>query len=341
MYHKDPTAPPTSIDLIRLRSIAKGLIVRGIGAEIIAPVREESMIRGIIPVRPLSALAGLGRYHIVKTSYHFSIELINGYEGPVVSRIVRVVDEKLPERDKRERQRLLRCQAAIRERAHTLVLNNSVNEERWRRIYGQHPPIVQIPNGCPDEIPLCRKNPFRKREKVVLFLGSIAAPRMLEMLNKLANGLVDRARVHVVGLDKTHLYGGDKETMLDSRIVYHGEKTEEETWQYIQHARVGLALATGPHPFDNDITKIFYYLRGGLPVVSEQGVLNNSLIRETGFGTIFAFGDTDDLVAKTIRLLQDPQPTNKQDIMGFMARKHSWSRRVEAYMDLFERIGEE
>jgi len=339
LFHKDPLLPPTGIDLIRLRALAGGLISRSIPTEIIAPVSVESCIGGVIPVMPLERLARPGRYDLIKTSYHFSINLINGYEGPVLSRIVRVVDERFPERDEKDRKNLLECQESIRRRADALILNNTENAERWRAMYGTDVPLFQIPNGCPETIPPPGKSPYGLEDrKIVLFLGSLSAARMVEMLNGLAEALDRSAEVHFVGRNKVTMYGGGEHLRLSSRIVDHGERLEEETWRYVQHAHAGLALATGPHPFDNDITKILSYLRGGLPVVSEQGILNNRLISETGFGAVFRYGDSKDLAERTAKLLLSPPVDRRESVMNLIARKHSWSARVDAYVHLIRSV---
>jgi glycosyltransferase involved in cell wall biosynthesis len=257
--------------------------------------------------------------------------LVEAYDGPIVSRIVRVVDDTLPERDEPFRERLLKCQKLIQERASALILNNTENELRWRSLYGEEPPAVLIPNGCPVEIPEPGQNPFDSNEPAILFLGSLAAPRMIGMMNEAANRLKGLAKFHLVGLNKSGLYGGDDMCSLDKLIVDHGEMPETEVWNYIQHAHIGLALATGPHAFDNDVSKIFNYLRGGLPVLTEDPILTNELVRQTGFGKIFTYGDADDLVAKAQELLDNPLEEKKTAVMRFMVTEHSWEKRVKDY----------
>ena len=281
IFHKDPFAPPAGIDLVRLRAIARGLMARGIETEIISPVEREGLIEDCIPVRKLTALNRTRRYDLLKTSYHDSIRLVEGFRGPVVSRIVRVVDERLPERDEATRQGLLRCQAMIKERASAVALNNKQNRVRWHAMYGDVPPTVLVPTGCPATIPQVPGNHFPDGEPAILFLGSLAAPRMVEMLNLAARRLKRRARIHMVGLNKACMYGADATCTLDRLITDHGELPEPAIWGFISHATAGLALATGPHAFDNDMSKIVSYLRGGLPVLSEEPIVNNDLIRET------------------------------------------------------------
>ena len=337
VFHKSPLQPPAGIDLIRLCSLVKGLRQRRIEAEIVAPVKRQAILAGNLPVLPLDALSESGRYAVAKTSYHSSIELINGYKGPVVSRIVRVVDQKRPRRDELQRRHLLDCQDRIQARTSFLVLNNHINARRWRRLYGCKIPIALIPNGCPAEIGPVRQNPYPPGRKILLFLGSLAAPRMKAILNETADKLAAVAEVHHVGADKTRLYGGSARTVFHPRIRVHGEIASGDIWPYVCHAHAGLALATGPHAFDNDITKVLYYLRGGLPVLTETPILQNDLIRKTGYGRIFVFGDGDDLVQKAIDLMANP-PDGKDRVMAYMARTRSWPRRIEAYAALFKRM---
>jgi glycosyltransferase involved in cell wall biosynthesis len=339
VFHKNPFAPPTGIDLVRLRAISLGFIRKGISAEIIAPIDQEGILEGIVPVRRLEALEEAGRYDIVKTCYHDSILLIERYRGPVVSRIVRVVDHELPERDEPFRERLLRCQAMIRDRASAVILNNAENRERWRSFYGGEMPIALVPTGCPAHIPAQGLNPYKPGERVLLFLGSLAAPRMVHMLNQAARLVRDRVRVHFVGINKACMYGGaEEECALDPLVVDHSELSEEEVWDYIRYASVGLALAAGPHAFDNDVSKILNYLRGGLPVVSEEPILTNELIQQTGFGKVFSHGDVRELVSNTLELVEHPLDEKRDNVMQFMAAEHSWDKRVETYVDLFRQI---
>jgi len=338
VFHKDPFAQPSGIDLVRLRAIAGGLIRRGVPAEIISPGKKEGLLDGLIPVYGLSALSETGRYDLVKTCYHQSILLAQEYSGPVVARIVRVVDRELPERDAQFRTELLQSQDVIRSRAAAVILNNSGNRKRWRALYGDNPPTFLVPTGCSAEIPPEGVNPYQPGERAILFLGSLAAPRMVQILNEAARRLAGTARFHLIGLNKACMYGAKGNCGLDPAVVDHGELPESETWDYIRNAKIGLALATGPHAFDNDVSKILNYLRGGLAVLSEEPILNNDLIRKTGLGRVFRYGDLDGLVSAALDLLENPLNDKREEAMRFVVEKHSWDRRVEAYVNLFRLI---
>jgi len=336
LFHRDPLVMSPGIDLVRLQAISGGLLDRGVETEIVAPVPAEARLAGRIPVRPLSALDGPAGYDLVKTCYHQSIRLLGGFRGPVVSRLVRVVDQRLPERDELFRRELLACQDLVSRRARAVAFNNPENRERWIGRYGREQLIVLTPTGCPAEIPEPGPNPYRTGRPAILFLGSLAAPRMVELLNAAAERLAGRAEVHLLGRNKTALYGGQVE--LSPLIVQHGERPEAETWDFIRFAGLGLALATGPLAFDNDVSKIINYLRGGLPVLSEEPILQNRLVRRTGLGRVFRHGDVDDLVGQALALLERPPLERRGEVMALMAREHAWERRVETYLELFRRI---
>ncbi len=340
VFHKDPSGDPGSIDLIRLRAISSGLLNRGIETDIFAPVSRPSVLDLGIRVYGVDKLKDSKCYDIIKTCYHDSIRLIRSQNGKIVSRIVRVVDKTYPERDERFRSRLLECQDLILEKAHTVVFNNEENRSRWINLYGSRNKTALVPTGCPRSIPNPGVNPYNANKKVILFLGSLAAPRMIAMLNELATRVVDIAEVHVVGLNKAMMYGG-AEMDLNPLIISHGEKRENQTWDYIYHAHIGLALATGIHPFDNDISKIYSYLRGGLPTLSEEPILNNKMILDLAYGSEFEHGDIDSLVFHCRKLSQNAPLAKKTLVMDYMAREHSWDERVDRYIRLFGNILEE
>ncbi len=338
LFHKTPFVSPSGIDQVRLRAISSGLAKLGFETEILAPVLTGGALENGIPVRPVSVLSNSGRYHLIKTSYHGSLKYLDSFDGPVVSRIVRVIDEKLPERDEANRSELIHFQEVIRDRSDVVVVNNEENRQRWIDIYGDKTPVELVPTGCPAVIPSPGASPFNGTRRNILFLGSIAAPRMLYLLNEAARRLEHLADIHLIGLNKVCMYGGDDSCALDSRIKDHGEKPEHELWNYIFHADLGLAFATGLHAFDNDVSKIINYLRGGLPVVSESPIINNELVKKTDFGIIFDHGNVDDMVRACERIISGSFKRRQASVMSFMACEHSWERRSQAYARIFDRL---
>ncbi len=336
LFHKNPYSEATRIDLIRMRQMSAGLRRRGMDVEILAPVACEGALENGIPVRHWSALTEAGRYDLVKTCYHFSVGQAEAFSGPMISRIVRVVDKTYPERDAPCRAELLRAQEIIAGKASAVILNNAENAERWGKFYGHDVPVVLVPTGCPSVIPPAGRNPFAAGERVVIFLGSVASQGMLDMLNAAAGKLAGWAVIHLIGADKSALYGiGGK---LSTKIIQHGELPEPLIWDYLRNADMGLALATGPHLFDNDISKIYNYLRAGLPVLAEDRIITNHLISETGHGKIFRFGDGTDLAATCLEMLDTDYKARSAEVMDHMIRLHSWDERAGRLADLIRSI---
>jgi len=126
--------------------------------------------------------------------------------------------------------------------------------------------------------------------------------------------------------------------MAGERIRVHGEVDEPRVWDFIRHARLGLALAAGPDEFDNDSSKVYAYLRGGLPVVVEHRVLQGELVMEHGMGAVCSFDDSADLVERILEQIRRPAPVNRAAVMEVMARDFSWDRRAETYAALFRQL---
>lgn len=256
----------------------------------------------------------------------------------IVSRIVRVVDSTFPERDNFFRTKLLECQKLISDRAVLVIFNNEENRSRWINFYGGSAQTALVPTGCPLVIPPPVRNPYHTHKKILLFLGSVAAVRILHMLNQLAKHVTDVAEIHLVGLNKAGMYGADSNSELSSLIVNHGQKPEQEIWDYVYHADAGLAFATSPQPFDNDMSKIYSYLRGGLPILSEEPILNNDLVLGLEYGSVFGYGDLTTLISRSRTLLVNPPIQKRGYVMERMSADHSWDRRVDRYIELFNQL---
>jgi glycosyltransferase involved in cell wall biosynthesis len=328
LFHKTPVENPSSIDQVRLQALARGLTRLGARVTIVAPVSRPGSLDESISVLPLQALSGTPGFDVLKVCYHFSMEQIRDYRGLLVCRLVRVVDDRLPERDGSQRERLLAAQMLAAQRADGMIFNNPENAERWRAMYGHAQKIALIPTGCPLEIPVPGPNPFDRKLPVMLFLGSLASSRMIHLINEAAERLHGRIAVHMIGKNKSRLYGG-KFLPLSPLIRDHGEKPEEAVWDYIRYARIGLALAAGPDVFDNDLSKIMSYVRGGLPILCEERIPNVKQALQSGLARTFGFGDAGDLARAAVMMESSPANNADSDVMQSFCSHNSWSRRAE------------
>ncbi|MBI5521388.1 MAG: hypothetical protein HY910_02080 [Desulfarculus sp.] len=333
LFPHDPLARPPGIDLARLLALTGGLRAQGVETDIVAPVGRARRLQGL-PVRPLAALRGAPAYDLVKTCYHQAIFLADGYTGPLVARLVRVVDQRHPTRDRRQREQLLLAQELISQRAQALAFNNPQNQRRWRRLHGPGLPSVLTPTGCPTRLPALGLNPFGQDMPAVVYAGSLASPRQVAILNQVAQGLRGQAQVHLVGRNKSALYGSARR--LSPLVREHGEKPPRLVWDYLRWASAGLALAVGPEPFDNDSSKAAHYLRAGLPLVCEAPILQGPLVRGLGLGKVCPYHDAPGLVEALRGILRDPpSPGRRRAVRAYMARHYAWPMMVRAYVELF------
>ena len=276
-------------------------------------------------------------YDAVKVCYQASIDLVPPHPNLIV-RMCRVVDEHRPKRDDGRRAELMRQQQRISEIASAVAFNDTVNAERWKSLYGKPEQVLIVPTGCPSKIPDPQDNPFPQDKRIVLFCGSITSHRFPNVLNRLAHGLRKvrpDVEVHLVGRDRLVHYAGDSEPLDKSVVHCHDPVDEKEAWQYILHADVGVALAPSGDEFESELSKIYYYLRGGLPAVTESVVPNRGVIEDASHGTIAGYDDPEDLVRKTLEAME--LPARNPDVMQHMVDHHSWVQRAGIYVAAIDR----
>ncbi|MFM8560101.1 MAG: hypothetical protein ACKOC6_10980 [bacterium] len=277
----------------------------------------------------------------IKVCYQASIELVPEHPH-IIARMCRVVDEEFPRRDDHRRAEMLRQQELFAERAAVVSFNDEVNARRWRERYGAHQRILIVPTGCPEWLPKEVSNPYAPGERVVLFMGALTSHRFPGALNGLARRLREAApdvRVHVLGKDSLKHYAGESEPLDLSLVTLHEPVDEERTWDYVLHAGVGVGFAPSEHEFESELSKLYYYLRGGLPIVTESTVPNRTLVAETGHGAIAAYDDLDDFAHRVLEALR--LPARDERVMRHMAEHHSWLARARVYdAVLRERWGE-
>ena len=200
------------------------------------------------------------------------------------------------------------------------------------RRYGKPGRILIVPTGCPETLPEVTDNPFPSDRRIVLFTGSLTSHRFPGVLNALARQLRRErpdVEVHFLGKNSLQHYAGESEPFDPEFVRVHEPVSEEETWRYVLNAHAGLALAPSEHAFESELSKIYYYLRGGLPVVTESSVPNRSVAEELGLGAVARYGDLDDLVGKTLVALS--MTPRQPAIMQHMADRHSWRARAGIY----------
>jgi glycosyltransferase involved in cell wall biosynthesis len=118
---------------------------------------------------------------------------------------------------------------------------------------------------------------------------------------------------------------------LDRRYVkYLGVIPYEGTWDYLHFAHVGVELVKGEKfMHNNESSKVYHYLRAGLPVVSEEGLPNNDLIEKARLGFVVKNSDLELMAQK----IEEAAHSNwdRTYAINYILDNHTWDKRAEIY----------
>ena len=330
VYFADPLAPRTGMDLIRWYELARELRRLGHFVDMISPVAPNSEIAPGFGIRNVANVLDWNVYDVVKTRSHTDILFVPEHQF-IISRIGRVVDQERPSHQWALRDERIRCQGLVHSRAKAVVFTCKENIPRWRNLYSNGPECLVIPTGCPSQIPEPTRNPFQTQRNV-LFCGSLTSSRFVERLNKLGRALEKiNAKLHFLGRNQLDTYRETEEDIDPQWVNSVGCLTEHDTWTYLYHADVGVTFARSTDVYDSDSSKLYYYLRAGLPAISEEHVASSYLLHETGYGAIAAYGDIDHMVQSIAAWIG--RKDKAAQVQDFMVREHSWTVRAGALND--------
>jgi hypothetical protein len=332
-YTKDPFSAKVGMDIIRWFSLSRALAKRNYEVDMITvDGKDEKEIGRNLRIVPIKN-ARWQDYVAVKSCYQKTINFIPEHRL-IISRLARVVDPDETARDKKDAEDLFRWQNMTYENANIILVNDEINRQRLLGIYKRKKDVFLLPTGCPSDFEISPTSPFKKDKPIAVFLGSISNEKIIESLNQIGFFLKKSGWILLVGgVNKTKYYC-DEEKELDKRYCsYVGPLTYEESLSYMHYADVGLSVAPGPHIFENEISKIYYYLRVGLPTVSEERIPNNDLIETTKFGRIFPYSDYRRAAKLVLKVGSSNRKRDLSDsVIKYMLENHSWDVRAK-YLD--------
>jgi hypothetical protein len=284
-------------------------------------------------------------YDVVKTFFHGGFAALSAWGGDdhpfIVSNLGSVVGSTDTEGVYfygSVRDHLWKVQQRIAKKSRIVSLLTKQNADLWRRMHGDTDVLVEVPCGVDSDVPTPSTNPYAAlgiAAPVALFAGNIynrdrqAEVNLFwqERLNRLGRAL-QQCGVRLVAM------GPGQTDRLDPNVVTHAGIIDfREFWNWQWHASVGVVLAQGAIQ-DNESSKIYYYLRTGLPVACESSVPNAWLVSHTGHGTIVEYDgdDVTDLAEATAALAG--RPPNKNGVIPYMIAEHSWDARAAVYAPL-------
>lgn len=279
-------------------------------------------------------------YNVIKTSYHRGFATLSAYGGTRHPFIISHLGSVVGPRDMEGiyfhgpvRRSLYKIQKEIKRYSKYISLLNNNARKLWKGFSpcsGKN--VLIVPGAADRAIPAPARNPYLKTKgKICIFASNffdnvmqpVAHKIIVDKLNQLGKFLLRYdVRLYVLGV-------GDPRRLNKKFVTYLGAVSYEDSWDYLYFAHVGIAISVGKFMHNNESTKIYYYLRTGLPVVIGGIFPNNYLVKEAGLGFIVESGNLE-LMAKKISeaIFKD---WDRAYAVRYILENHTWDKRVEAY----------
>jgi len=350
VYNTERLGIADPVDMARIQLAETAHALARLGYEVDIATAELSLRLGGRPVviadrlrRVPLARVDWTTYDVVETNFHQGWETLASHGGDHHPFIIAKLGSVVGAADMpgiyfygRDRERMYATQQAIHQRARYVTLLSRPAQVLWEESFGAREGHLLVPGGAATTIPSVGADPYPERDGLrVLFAGNLydaqpEANRVLsDKLSALGRLLAQAgARLFVVGPGDTRA--------LDRRAVTHlGVVPYLDSWQYLMHADVGVVVSAGTFMHNNESTKIYHYLRAGLPVVSEEGFPNDDVVRGAGMGFVVPSGQVGLMAERVL----DAAATswNRESAVRFILAHHTWDNRMSAYHEVLQR----
>ena len=335
---------PTKMSTIRWLRISECLAARGYRVDMVMNGPGFALSRNPNLRRVPFSRVDWKRYDLIKTLFHSGFEVVwedGGRDHPfIISKLGSVVGDR-DETDgvyffKRERERLYSIQERIRHTSRYVTLLSAPSRTLWEKQFDSTDNLLLVPTGVDREVPEPRRNPYKRfSERIVVYIGNIYEETQREV-NELWQTRLNNvgAKLRRRGMRLCFIGTGRVDRIDAKAVTLLGAVPNSQIWDYQYFADVGLVLAQGKTQH-NESSKLYYYLRTGLPVVSEAPVPNNFLVEATGMGFVADYGDDEMMVDMIEAALR--RDWHREDGIRYMVENHTWDKRVDTYDVLIRR----
>jgi len=289
---------------------------------------------------PLSR-ARWGDYDVVKVLFHRGFETLERFGGASHPFVISKLGSVVGPQDQEgiyfygvQRERLFRVQERIQQSSRFVTVLTEPARELWRRAHGDKGNILLVPGAADAVIPSRGADPYPGGQGIrVIFAGNFystdrgsqaeAHHTLTDKLNRLG-ALLQEQGIHLYVLGP-----GEAQSLDPSSVSYLGAVPYGLSWQYLHWADVGLVVSAGAFMHNNESTKVYHYLRVGLPVVMESGFPNDHLVETTGHGHLVDAGDIASLRDAIVSAAATQW--DRQAASDFILGKHTWDHRAAVY----------
>ena len=284
------------------------------------------------------------RYDVIKTLFHDGFDCLNnaggGHHPFIISKMGSVVGRSDQTEGvhffAQERSELFETQIKINQQSRYITVLTTQSRELWEREHGRSSNLLLVPTGVDREIPPPRNNPYGSPNgKIAVYIGNIYDGTQRDI------NLLWQKRLNLLGSllkqkgIKLFFVGPGKTDQLDrAAVTCVGPVDVRRIWDYQYFADVGIVLAQG-RVQHNESSKLYYYLRTGLPVVSEMPIPNNHILREADLGFISQYGD-DRMMAEMVQAAVFKK-WDRERAVDYMLKNHTWDQRAQVYDRLIKK----
>lgn len=278
-------------------------------------------------------------YDVVKTLFHSGFETLQNYGGErhpfIISKLGSVVGpEDMPGIYFYGglREKLFKTQQKIAASCRHVTVLSKPAKDLWAANFGGKKKLFLVPGGVDRDIPPPGKDPFPKSDRArCIFAGNIytknvqpeANKVLCEKLNELGELLGKKgAKLYFLGR-------GDVKRLNEDYVTCLGLVAYERSWDYLYFADTGIVLAAGDFMHNNESSKIYHYIRAGLPVVCESGFPNENVVKEARLGYVVENGNLELMARKIVTAIE--KNWNRENAIKYIIENHSWDTRVAVY----------
>ncbi len=286
-------------------------------------------------------------YSVVKTLFHRGYQTLGLYGGGHHPFVISKLGSVVAGEDRpgiyfygAARASLYETQVKIHRKARYVTVLSPAAADLWTEAHGRHAGLLLVPGGVDAEVPLRGERPWPVAGKVCLFSGNIYTKESQPEANRALVAKLNRlgARLKAAGITLVFQGPGDTDALQSKFVVNLRSCTYEESWNYMQHADVGIVLTPGVFLHNNESSKIYHYLRVGLPTVCEQGFPNQQLVLDAGLGFVSAAEDPEAMADAVIQAAS--APWDRESAKRFILAAHTWDHRARVYQPHLEGVGE-
>jgi glycosyltransferase involved in cell wall biosynthesis len=275
-------------------------------------------------------------YDVVKSLFHQGFETLERHGGATHPFIIAKLGSVVSSEDApgiyfygRQRERMFATQQRIHERARYVTTLSPAARDLWIEKHGARDGMLLVPGAADAAVPVRGPDPFPATHGIrCVFSGNLyheqpeATRVLVAKLNELGRRLQGRGRLFVVG-------PGDASGLDRRHVTYLGVVPYDRSWDHLHFAHVGVVVSAGPFMHNNESTKIYHYLRVGLPVVSESGFPNGHVLLESGLGVITEAGDLQAMADQVCQVAA--HPGDRDRAIQYILTQHTWDRRAAIY----------